>query len=102
MEIKLTCPLGSDCETILDNRMHRCRWYIALRGKNPMGEDVIDRWGCAMEWLPVLLVENAQTNRGQTQAIESFRNEMVDGQNTFNALIATAINARVKKALAPD
>lgn len=102
MEIKLTCPLGSDCETIRDNRMHRCRWYIALRGKNPQGEDIIDKWGCAMEWLPVLLVENAQTNRGQTQAIESFRNEMVNGQNSFNALMATAINTRVKQALASD
>lgn len=90
MEIKLTCPLGGGCEEIKDNQIHRCRWYIALKGKDPQSEQFIDKWGCAMEWLPVLLIENAQTNRGQTQALESFRNEMVNSQNTFNSILISA------------
>lgn len=31
-----------------------------------------------MNWLPVLLVENARVSRGTSAAVESFRNEMVD------------------------
>lgn len=87
MDIKITCPLDSVCEEVKDNQIYRCRWYIALKGKDPQSEQFIDKWGCAIEWLPILLIENAQTNRGQTQALESFRNEIVQGQNNFNALL---------------
>ena len=94
METKLICPLGSQCEGIRDNQAFRCKWYIALRGKNPQSEEMIDDWQCAMYWLPILLVENAQTNRGQTQALESFRNEMVKGQDIFNALAGESIRRK--------
>lgn len=87
MEIKMTCPLGAECEEIKDNQIRRCRWYVCLKGKDPQSEKEIDEWGCSMAWLPVLLIENAQTNRGQTQALESFRNEMVKGQNDFNSIM---------------
>ena len=87
MEIKLVCPLGIQCEEIKDNQIYRCRWYIKLIGKDPQSEKQIDEWGCAVEWVPVLLVENARTNRGQTQALESFRNEIVKGQREFNNIL---------------
>lgn len=79
MEIKLRCPLGSECEIAKDGYIERCRWYVALRGKHPQSEEMIDDWQCALYWMPVMLVENAQTNRGQTQALESFRNVVFEG-----------------------
>jgi hypothetical protein len=88
IEVVLTCPLGAECEKVVDGKIHRCQWYINVKGKDPQSEKIIDQWGCAMGWLPVLILENAQINRGQTQAIESFRNEMVKGQNVFNLLTA--------------
>lgn len=45
----------------------------------------------AITWLPILLVENAQTNRGQTEALESFRNETIKGQNVFHDLLAQGL-----------
>lgn len=90
MDIILTCPLGSKCEEIKDNKLHRCRWHVALRGKHPQSEEIIDDWQCAMYWMPIIMVENAQTNRGQTSALESFRNEMVKGQQEFNSLVEKA------------
>lgn len=94
MEVKMTCPLGSSCEEIKDNKMHRCRWYVCLKGKDPQGEKEYDDWQCAMYWMPILTIENAQTNRGQTQALESFRNEMVEGQDKFNEIMLAAAEAR--------
>jgi len=88
MDIEITCPLGAKCEEIRENRLHRCAWYTQIRGKDPQSEDTIDEWRCAIAWQPILLVENAQTNRGQTQAIESFRNEMTDQNGHFLALAA--------------
>jgi hypothetical protein len=92
MEIKTTCPLGSQCEEIKDNQMHRCAWYTKLVGKNPnTGEDV-DDWSCAIAFMPMLQIEMANTNRGQTAALESFRNETVSGQAQFNEIMSQATN----------
>lgn len=72
----LTCPLGSKCEEIKDNAIHRCAWYMAVKGKNPNTGEDIDEWGCSMAWLPVLLIENSRQQHSTSAAVESFRNEM--------------------------
>jgi len=84
MKIVLTCPLGHTCEKAVDGYIERCAWYTNIKGKDPQSEEIIDQWKCAMTWQPILLVENAQTNRGQTQALESFRNEVVAGQQILD------------------
>lgn len=91
-KIVSTCPFGHECERVDAERkeIHRCRMYIALRGKHPQSEEEVDEYGCSLgDWLPILLVENAQANRGQTAALESFRNEVVDSQDRFTRMIAT-------------
>lgn len=90
MEIKtvLTCPLGHKCQEVKDNAIHQCAWFVKLAGTNPNTGEQTDEQGCAMNWLPVLLIENAQTNRGTSAAVESFRNEMVEAnQQTAHALL---------------
>lgn len=92
IETKIVCPLGSECEKIVDGKIHRCAWYTCLAGQHPQSGEMIDEWKCAMAWIPIMLVENANTNRGQTAAIESFRNETVNGQNVFNTIMLAAAN----------
>ena len=58
---------------------HRCPWFVKLMGKNPQSEEMIENWSCAIATLPILLVENAQQSRQAGAAIESFRNNMVNG-----------------------
>ncbi len=94
MELIFNCPLGKKCEEIKSNRVHRCRWYVQLKGKHPQSEEIIDEWNCALSWLPILMIENAQTNRGQTQALESFRNETIRRQDRFNAILNNAANRK--------
>lgn len=60
-------------------------------GKNPQSEEMIDDWRCAVALLPMLLVENAQTQRGTTAAMETFRNGMING-------VIGAINEAAKGA----
>ena len=87
VDVKFFCPLGSDCEVVKDGEIHRCTWYTEMRGRNPnTGEETRD-WACAMSWMPVLLIENAATNRGQTTALESLRKETTKGQEEFNSLL---------------
>ena len=87
LEVEFTCPLGSECEEIRDNKIYRCMWYTKVRGTDANTGETVDDWSCAISWMPTLQIEMSQTNRGQSQAIESFRNETVKGQKEFNNLI---------------
>ena len=55
---------------------------------NPNTGEQMNRWDCAISWLPTLLIENSQQQRHTGAAVESFRNEMVkDSFKTRNALV---------------
>jgi hypothetical protein len=85
MELKpgTYCPLiKEDCIGL------KCSWFTQMRGTNPNTGKEIDEWGCAMTWLPVLLVENAQQSRQAGAAVESFRNEMVNATQAGQAVLA--------------
>ena len=69
----MTCPLGSQCEEIKDNKLHICNWYIKIAGTTPQGEQV-DEHRCSMAWLPLLQLETSQGMRGVASAVESTRN----------------------------
>lgn len=82
------CPLGSKCEQAEEREISgkkemvlvTCPWFVELRGKDATGQDQ-DSFNCAVAWMPILQVEMAGTNRGQTAAIESLRNETVKRQD---------------------
>lgn len=90
IEVVKTCPLGSKCEEIRDNKLYRCQWYHVLAGQNPLTGEAIDEWNCALVWQNILSVENSMTNRSVAAATESFRNEMVTGQQAFNNIMLAA------------
>lgn len=58
-----------------------------MAGKNPQTGAEQDEEGCAMTWLPVLLIENANTSRSTAAAVESFRNSMVKANEETRKLI---------------
>lgn len=80
------CPLvKKDCLGL------QCAWFTQLRGVNPNTGKEVDEWGCAVTWLPLLLVENSQQQRSTGAAVESFRNEMVKAnENSTQALLFAA------------
>jgi hypothetical protein len=95
MELKtvLTCPLGAKCEEIKDNVIHRCMWYQTFAGTNPSTGETVDEKGCAMAWLPILMIENSKQQLSTSSAVESFRNEMVKAQESSQQiLLATALS----------
>jgi hypothetical protein len=78
------CPLiKKDCVE------HKCLWFTQVRGQNPNTGEPLDEWGCAMNLLPVLLIENARQQRSTAAAVESFRNETVTRNDTTNTLLYT-------------
>jgi hypothetical protein len=86
IEPKANCPLHNfePCKQL------DCAWFLKIRGSNPnTGEDV-DDWGCAIAWLPVLMIENSQQQRQTGAAVESFRNEMVKSNETSQQILISA------------
>lgn len=73
LEVKDNCPLNGfePC------KQFDCAWFMKIAGTNPNDGQPTEEWGCAVAWLPVLLIENAQQSRQTGSAVESFRNEMV-------------------------
>ena len=66
------CPLiGEECMKL------KCEWFTQVRGMNPQTGQEVDEWGCAVTWLPMLLIENSQKQIQTGAAVESFRNEIV-------------------------
>ena len=72
LEVGKFCPLiGKDCIQM------QCSWFCQIRGNDPQTGKEVDEWGCAVTWMPMLLIENSQQQRQTGAAVESFRNETV-------------------------
>jgi hypothetical protein len=56
---------------------HTCPWWTQLRGAHPQTGADIDEWGCAIAWLPMLMIETAKEARGAAAATESLRNQIM-------------------------
>jgi len=90
-EPKSNCPLDG----FKPCRQHDCAWFMKVRGSNPNTGEEIDDYGCAIAWLPVMMIENSQQQRQTGAAVESFRNEMVKANDTSQqVLMATLQQAR--------
>lgn len=84
LNVKHNCPLNSfePCKQL------ECAWFVKLTGQDPNTGKSIDEFGCAMAWMPMLLIENAQQSRQTGAAVESFRNEIVKQNQTSHELLS--------------
>jgi hypothetical protein len=73
IEVEPNCPL----DKFKPCRQHKCAWFTQVRGTDPNTGNEVDEWGCAMSWMPMLILEGAAQSRSTGSAIESFRNEVV-------------------------
>lgn len=85
------CPLiKKDCVGMA------CAWITNVRGTDTNTGEAVDEWGCAVQWLPMLLVENASQARQTGAAVESFRNEMVRANDRAQMGIAAQMVHELK------
>lgn len=90
LEIGKYCPLiKKDCIGL------QCNWFMQVRGKHPQTGEDVDEWGCAVTWMPVLLIENSQQQRQTGAAVESFRNEVAKTSEMNQQLFALDIHNRL-------
>src|SRR3990167_4196592 len=86
-----------------------CTMWMNVQGQMPAkmeratgkmeGGKIIDQWGCAITWTPVLLVEVAGKIRSGTAATESYRNETVGFFNAFAQMVNELMGRTGRKPL---
>jgi hypothetical protein len=86
IEAKANCPLDG----FKPCRQLECAWFMQIRGINPNSGEPVDEWGCSMAWMPMLMIENSQQQRGTSAAVESFRNEMVKNNEVGQRVLLAA------------
>lgn len=89
LEPKSNCPLHNfaPCKEL------GCAWFTRIRGVNPNTGGDVDEFGCAVAWVPVLLVENSQQQRQTGAAVESFRNEMAKSSEISQQVLLATVQA---------
>ena len=100
------CPLGAKCEEVknIDGRpvLFRCPWYVQVRGLDVNTGAEVDDWGCAIAWMPALMINTANEARKGAAATESFRNEMTAAQGPRALGMLAAFAAQSRPAIAQD
>ena len=86
IEAKKNCPLDgfNPC------RQLDCAWFMKIVGTNPNTGKEVEEWGCAIAWMPMLMIENSQQQRQTGAAVESFRNEMVKSNEVGQRVLLAA------------
>ena len=64
------CPLGQSCD--------KCNWYKPMYREEP--GKVIQSWDCNLNNLVRLTSEQKMGTKGVQEAVESFRNEVVEAE----------------------
>jgi hypothetical protein len=92
LESKSNCPLNG----FQPCKLWDCSWFIEVKGTHPQTGTEVNEWGCAMAWMPMMLIENGRQQHSTASAVESFRNEMVkSNERSQQILIETAKVAQI-------
>lgn len=90
------CPLFKEKQ---EDVCHKCGFYTYIRGTSANDGKEIDHWGCVIEFLPALLLENSKESRQTGAAVESFRNEMVRANDLHLQMMVAAATQDENDAL---
>jgi hypothetical protein len=93
MRVELFCPLGRECEEVAGDVIRRCRWYRGIKGADPQSGQVSEEWDCTIPANLRMGLEIARTNRGQSQALETFTCEL---RNGLGAIARVALGSKGK------
>lgn len=73
------CPQTGFRERCNNGRGGMCPNWVRVLGKHPQTGADIDMKDCALQWIPILLIEIARRENETGAAVESFRNEVQRG-----------------------
>jgi hypothetical protein len=69
---------------------HDCALWARVAMVNPQTGFGEDKEACAIAWMPILTIQNAQQTRGVQAAVETARNDICTRQDAFTNLALEA------------
>lgn len=91
---------GEFCPLIKDKCIrHKCAWFSRLVGMDPQTGQPVDKFGCSVSWLPILLVENSNQGRQTAASVDKVANEVAKHRNVFVHALNPEIQERILPAL---
>ena len=101
-DVKVICPImqGECVEdgAIRDGELVACNFWTNVQGQNPQTGEAVNQGGCAITWIPMLLIENTKVNRETGAAVESMRNKNVTTAEQITSAI-TQLNETNKRRI---
>jgi hypothetical protein len=83
---KLTvCPLGNECEKVVDGKIHVCAWLLDLKGIDPQTGNSVDKKQCAIVAQAMLIMDNTKVAYGQIQASSNLAEVILNGKKAANS-----------------
>jgi len=76
---------------------HACAWYTHIIGNNPQTNAAVDAWDCAVNFMPLLLIESSKMTRAVGASVDSMRNEVVARQDQLNNAVALGQREAAKR-----
>ena len=76
MEVKRTCPLGSECKVAKDGVLEVCRWLVEVQGEHPQTGVVVEEEQCAIAAQVWMIGDMAKSARQDTSAVYALRNKI--------------------------
>ena len=77
---------------------HKCAFFTKLVGLDPQTGQHIDRFGCAVAWIPTLLVENSQQQRQTASEVSKVANQIHSQRSEFIGALPEEAKARLVQA----
>jgi hypothetical protein len=75
---------------------HDCMMFTHLTMIHPQTGAGVDEFGCAIAWMPILLIEGSNQSRKVAASVDSARNEITTRQDVFNQLVVEARKGPLK------
>ena len=98
------CPLMGGKPCIEDGsyneatkQIEGCMFWVTIQGKNPQDNTDIKNGGCAISWMPILMIENNNVGRGVAASVQSMRNEGVNTGDQITKALMDVAQKRIGK-----
>lgn len=80
LEKLITCPLGSECETVKDNKIHQCAWLLEIKGVDPQTGEQVNKKQCAVVAQVLMTMDNTKATFGLSNAHANLSTILLNGK----------------------
>lgn len=92
-------PKGTFCPFVRGECVqHECALYTRVLGKRPQSEAVTEEFGCALAFLPTLIIENAQMQRQTCATVDKVAKEVQMHRAAFISVLSEEVQDRAIEA----